>query len=162
MVGGIKNNHNHSRQAYNNLLNLTLRRKHSWLHLLSFLFPPQRMTNKHIRGYRVLPDSHLRLYTLCLPAAFGSGHTVRLVTIKRKWWGKRSLDKEVLSLRWVNTKHSEHTYIATGITSKNQNRCCCTLLRKRPSPITAPLPLLTIHWILPLLLTCMVMLKDSP
>ncbi|KAF3840150.1 hypothetical protein F7725_018867 [Dissostichus mawsoni] len=28
------------------------------------IWRPCRMTNKHIRGYRVLPDSHLRLYTV--------------------------------------------------------------------------------------------------
>lgn len=45
-------------------------------------------------------------HTLYLPAVFGSGHTLQLETIKREWGGKQSLDKEALSVQWVNRRQS--------------------------------------------------------
>lgn len=46
----------------------------------------------------LLPHTH----TLYLPAFFGSVHTLQHETIK--WEGRQSLDKEVLSVQWVNRR----------------------------------------------------------
>lgn len=108
MVGGIKNN-NHSHPDENNMLNLTQSRKH-WLAesvcLLSFSTSGK---NKQIYPSVLRPV----LAALCLPAVSDMGHTLQLETIRREsvcvcvcGWREGELDKEVLSVPWVNRPQS--------------------------------------------------------
>lgn len=108
MVGGIKNNNNHSRQDENNMLNLTLSRKHWWLpdSICFHVFFHLTAWQTNISECTVSCLTPACFHTLYLPAVFGSGHTLQLETIKRERGGKHSLDREALSVQWVNRRQS--------------------------------------------------------